>query len=109
MKKKGHINSRDARAQAIGAAEVARQINKGKVEVKINERTTLLLHKHNADKIIAQHRIIDNERWWNKKKMEHLIRRGWRMGADGLWRNKKKFLTKDMNAALVISKYYEQV
>lgn len=53
--KVGSISGKDARTQALIAANTARKLNKGKVKLRINERTEIMVHPEELEDVKKQY------------------------------------------------------
>lgn len=59
--KQGHIAGRDHKSQATEAAKIAKKRNKGKMRVRINSRTEILILPNHYAEIKKKYGLIDEE------------------------------------------------
>lgn len=89
-------------------AELARKTNHGKVMVRMDKRTHIMVPITQRDKYEIEARMNQAKRPENKEKVTYLESKMWKMGPDGVWRNRENFLHRDMESALNLSGYYDR-
>lgn len=95
------------RRTELEAAAKSQQRNEGKVLIRKDAKTVLLVSKDKADQVSREIRLSQANDPKNLKKRLYLEAKGWNLRNDGLWLNRYGFLIKDFEAALELAGYYE--
>lgn len=113
MKKKGGaIQSHEKnklRKSDFEAAAKAQELNKGKVPIRIDRKTTMYVTKSEYEYHVRNFRLNQARKPENQEKVKYLEKKGWKMQTDGLWKNRSQFIIREFETALSISKYYDPI
>lgn len=109
--KPGSIHRVDKKTQRysdLKAAVQAQVTNEGKVPVRVDRRTVILVPISQRDQYEKRYRLGLAKHPDNMEKVEFLKEKGWILREDGIWRNREKFLYREFEVALNISGYYDR-
>lgn len=110
-RKPGATSTDDKKSQRYRDLENAAQTqltNEGKVPVRVDHRTVILVPASQRSMYEKKYRIAQARKPENQEKVEYLKSRGWILRDDGIWRHRENFMYREFEYALSESGYYER-